>query len=572
MGSSPPKLNPVSPALTIASTVFLVSTLAAQAPSPGAAPGRSPVYAPHGVVATSQPLATAAGLAVLEGGGNAFDAAVTAAAVLNLVEPHMTGIGGDMFALIWSAKESRLIGLNASGRSGAGMTRDVLLDRGEKAVPTYGAESITVPGALSGWAKLLEHYGTITLAQALGPAIQLAEEGFPVSPIIAQQWADETERLQKDEGARATFLIDGVRAPKAGEWFKNPDLARTFRAIAAGGPDVLYGGELGQVIVNRVQALGGFLTLDDLMGQTSQLGRADLGAVQELPRMGAAAQQPGRRGAGDVADSRALRPRRVGTQFGAVSPPADRGQEARLRRSRPVRGRSRGDEDPGFPALLRQASSLNAGPSSNLKRAPSNARSRGAAMPHSETIYLTVADAQGNMVSFINSLYDAFGSGVVVPGTGFALQNRGSGFTIEPGLPNTVAPSKLPFHTLIPGFVTRSTPQGEEAWMSFGVMGGSMQPQGHVQVLLNLLVFGMNVQDAIDAPRFRHLSGLQGGARSSDSPIRCVRSSQAMGHQVVEPGTGISRRGTDHHSRWHKGWEAGSDHRKDGQAAGINTI
>ena len=172
-----------------------------------------------------------------------------------------------MFALIWSAKESRLIGLNASGRSGSGMTRDVLLDRGEKAVPTYGAESITVPGALSGWAKLLEHYGTITLAQALGPAIQLAEEGFPVSPIIAQQWADETERLQKDEGAKATFLIDGVRAPKAGEWFKNPDLARTFRAIADSGPDVLYGGELGQLIVNRVQALGGFLTLDDLMSQ-----------------------------------------------------------------------------------------------------------------------------------------------------------------------------------------------------------------------------------------------------------------------------------------------------------------
>ena len=536
----------------------------AQAPSPGPAPGRSPVYAPHGVVATSQPLATAAGLAVLEGGGNAFDAAVTAAAVLNLVEPHMTGIGGDMFALIWSAKESRLIGLNASGRSGSGMTRDVLLDRGDKEVPTYGAESITVPGALSGWAKLLEHYGTITLAQALGPAIQLAEEGFPVSPIIAQQWADETERLQKDDGAKATFLINGVRAPKAGEWFKNPDLARTFRAIAEGGPDVLYGGELGQLIVNRVQALGGFLTLDDLMGQQANwvepISVPFKGyRVWELP--------PNNQGVAVLEMLRILEPYDLAALGHNSAPYLHRLIEAKKLAFADL------DQYVGDPAAMKTPVSLLYSDKfiahRRSKLNPNRAVERpepGAAMTHSETIYLTVADAQGNMVSFINSLYDAFGSGVVVPGTGFALQNRGSGFTIAPGLPNTVGPHKLPFHTLIPGFVTRSTPQGEEAWMSFGVMGGSMQPQGHVQVLLNLLVFGMNVQDAIDAPRFRHLGGLK---VALEAPLADqVRAKlQAMGHQVVNLAPG-SAGGAQIIIRLDKGWVAGSDHRKDGQAAG----
>ncbi|HEY7027928.1 MAG TPA: gamma-glutamyltransferase [Gemmatimonadales bacterium] len=564
MGSSPAKQNLSFPVLTIASMVFQVSVMTAQVSSPAAAPGRSPVYAPHGVVATSQPLATAAGLAVLEGGGNAFDAAVTAAAVLNLVEPHMTGIGGDMFALVWSAKESRLIGLNASGKSGSGMTRDVLLDRGEKEVPEFGAETITVPGALSGWAKLLERYGTITLAQALGPAIQLAEEGFPVSPIIAQQWADETERLKKDEGARATFLIDGVRAPKAGEWFKNPDLARSFRAIAEGGPDVLYGGELGQRIVNRVQALGGFITLDDLMGQQANwvepISVPFKGyRVWELP--------PNNQGVAVLEMLRILEPYDLAALGHNSAPYLHRLIEAKKLAYADL------DRYVGDPSAMKTPVSLlysdkfiaQRRSRLNLKRAVERPEP-GPAMTHSETIYLTVADAQGNMVSFINSLYDAFGSGVIVPGTGFALQNRGSGFTIEPGLPNTVGPNKLPFHTLIPGFVTRSTPEGEEAWMSFGVMGGSMQPQGHVQVLLNLLVFGMNVQEAIDAPRFRHMSGLK---VALEAPLADqVRAKlQAMGHQVVNLAPG-SAGGAQMIIRLDKGWVAGSDHRKDGQAAG----
>ncbi|PYO64845.1 MAG: gamma-glutamyltransferase, partial [Gemmatimonadetes bacterium] len=205
---------------------------------------RSTVYAPHGMAATSQPLATAAALGVLERGGNAIDAVVTAAAVLNVVEPQMTGIGGDMFAIVWSAKDHRLYGLNASGRAGSLMTRAALLARGHQTMPEETVEDVTVPGALSGWDALLKRFGTITLAQALAPAIRYADEGFPVTPIIAREWADETEKLKKDDGARATFLVDGARAPHAGEWFRNPDLARTLRLIADQGPGALYGGEL----------------------------------------------------------------------------------------------------------------------------------------------------------------------------------------------------------------------------------------------------------------------------------------------------------------------------------------
>src|SRR5690349_8427677 len=255
------------------SAIALLLTLAnAVAAQPGARrpltmAGRSPVYAPHGVAATSQPLATEAALAVLEHGGNAIDAAVTAAAVLSVVEPMMTGVGGDMFALIWSAKEKHLVALNASGRAGALMTRDELLKRGHTHVVGRSAESITVPGALAGWQALLSRYGTISLANALQPAIRYADEGFPVTPVISRDWEGAENVLEQDEGARATFLIpDGStrRPPRAGEWFRNPDYAKTLRTIASGGPRVFYDGPLGERIVSRVRALGGFLTMDDL--------------------------------------------------------------------------------------------------------------------------------------------------------------------------------------------------------------------------------------------------------------------------------------------------------------------
>jgi gamma-glutamyltranspeptidase/glutathione hydrolase len=550
--------------LPFALLLCLPPDLSAQQSRPTTLAGRSPVYAPHGVVATSQPLATAAGLAVLQRGGNAIDAAVTAAAVLALVEPHMTGIGGDMFALLWSARDHRLIGLNASGRAGAGMTREALLARGRTEIPTDGAEPITVPGALSGWAALLQRYGTITLAQALQPAIRLAEEGFPVSPIIAHQWADEIERLKKDDGARATFLIDGARAPKPGEWFRNPDLARSFRAIAQHGPAELYGGALGQRIVARVQALGGFLTLDDLRQQKAEwvepISVPFRGyRVWELP--------PNNQGIAVLEMLRILESDDLAALGHNTAPYFHRLIEAKKLAFADL---AQFIGDPA--AMTTPVQHLVSDGFIAQRRAmlddhrAAERQEPGPAVSKSETIYLTVADAQGNMVSFINSLFEAFGSTVVVPGTGFALQDRGAGFTLQPGLPNTVAPGKKPFHTLIPGFVTRTTTTGEEPYLSFGVMGGSMQPQGHVQVLLNLLVFGMNVQEAADAPRFRHLSG-RTVAIEAPVPDSVREALRALGHDVIEllPG---SAGGAQLILRLPRGYVAGSDPRKDGEAAG----
>jgi gamma-glutamyltranspeptidase / glutathione hydrolase len=570
--ASRPAYHPLMPSRLLAALAPFALVLGiapnamAQTPAPArpsTLAGRSAVYAPHGVIATSQPLASAAGLAVLQRGGNAFDAAVTAVAVLSLVEPHMTGIGGDMFALVWSAREHRLIGLNASGRAGKGMTRQALLARGST-IPSDGPEPITVPGALSGWAALLERYGSITLAQALQPAIQLAKDGFPVSPIIAGQWADEVERLKRDDGARATFLIDGARAPRAGEWFRNPDLARSFEEVARGGPGVLYGGALGKRIVERVQALGGFLTLEDMAAQ-----RAEWVEPISVPFKGYRIWElpPNNQGVAVLEMLRILEPMDLRGLGHNSAPYLHRLIEAKKLAFADL---ARYVGDPA--ALDRPVADLYSDSFITQRRSqldPARAAERqdpGPAAGRSETIYLTVADAQGNMVSFINSLYEAFGSTVVVPGTGFALQDRGAGFTLEPGLPNTVAPGKRPFHTLIPGFVTRSTPQGEQPWMSFGVMGGSMQPQGHVQLLLNLLVFGMDPQAAADAPRFRHFEGRRVGL---EAPIPdSVRAAlTAMGHQVTELPPG-SAGGAQLIIRLERGYVAGSDPRKDGQAAG----
>jgi len=550
----------------LAILLAMSSSGSAQAPRPrpSTLAGRSAVYAPHGVIATSQPLATAAGLYVLQQGGNAIDAAVTAAAVLSLVEPHMTGLGGDVFAIVWSAKEHRLVGLNASGRAGAGMTREALLARGDKTIPIDGAEPITVPGALSGWAALLDRFGTISLAQALAPAIRLAEEGFPVSPIIARQWGEEVERLKRDEGARATFLIGGSRAPRPGEWFQNPDLARSLSAIAAHGPGELYGGALGQRIVDRVKALGGFLTLEDLKNQRVEwvdpISVPFHGyRVWELP--------PNGQGISVLEMLRILEPDDL-TQLGHNTAPY-------LHRLIEAKKLAFADlaQFIGEPsAMTRPVGDLLSDRFIAERRGridPTHAASHvdpGPGVTASETIYLTAADAAGNMVSFINSLFEEFGSGVVVPGTGFALQDRGAGFTLENGVPNTVAPGKRPFHTLIPGFVTRSSSNGEEPYMSFGVMGGSMQPQGHLQFLLNLLVFGMDPQAAVDAPRFRHYEGLRVGL---EPPIPdSVREALGrLGHEVEELAPDNAG-GAQVIIRLPRGYVAASDPRKDGEAAG----
>lgn len=541
----------------------------AAAQRPLSAAGRSVVYAPHGIVATSQPLASSAGLAVLQHGGNAIDAAVTAAAVLSVTEPMMTGMGGDMFATVWVAKEHRLVAINASGRAGALMTRETLISRGRTEMPGRGAETVSVPGALAGWDELLKKYGTISLAQALAPAIRYAEEGYPVTPIISRDWKDAEPTLVLDSAAKATFMPSG-HAPAPGEWFRNPDYARTLREVASGGIEVMYGGTLGKRIVTRVQELGGFLTLADLKANkptwVTPISVVFKGyRIWELP--------PNNQGIATLEMLKILEPYDLKAMGHNSAPYLHHLIEAKKLAYADL-ARYVGDADHlDIPPERMLSDAFIAERRSRLDEAHAQAHvDPGPAMTASETIYLTTADSAGNMVSFINSLYSEFGSGIVVPGTGFALQNRGAGFTLQPGLPNTVAPGKRPFHTLIPGFVSKpgASPAADgrtdTPYMSFGLMGGAMQAQGHAQLLLNLFVFDMDVQQAIDAARFRHMDGMK---VSLEAPVSdSVRAAlAAMGH-VVSEGPGGMMGGSQAIIRLEHGYAAGSDPRKDGEAVG----
>jgi gamma-glutamyltranspeptidase / glutathione hydrolase len=537
----------------------LAAALPAQVPSPATRSGRSTVYAPNGVVATSQPLATAAALAVLQRGGNAVDAAVTAAAVLNVTEPHMTGMGGDLFALLWSAREGRLVGLDASGRAGSKADPAALVAAGETRAPATGARAVTVPGALAGWDALLRRHGTITLAEALAPAIRLAEEGFPVTPIIARDWAGEVDRLRADPGARAAYLVDGARAPRAGEWFRNPDQARTFRRVAAGGIGVLYGGDLGREIVAGLERLGGYLTLDDLRAMqvrwVEPLSVRYKGyELHELPPagQGLAALQMLKMLEG--IDLRALGHNSAEYLHTLI-------EAKKLAHADVARYVADPDHMTVRPERLLDSAYLGGRARLIDPRRAAVRPEPGRFATASETIYLAVADSAGTMVSFINSIYSYFGSGVVVPGTGTMLHNRGAGFVLEEGHPNRLAPGKRPFHTIIPAFVTREG----RPWLAYGVMGGDMQPQGHVQVLLNLLEFGMDLQEAIDAPRFRHLGGRAVAVEGLAEPV--ARRLRALGHELRDP-SAVAFGGAQAVLRLPRGWAAASDPRKDGMAAG----
>lgn len=533
------------------------------------------VYAPHGAVATSQPLASQAGLAVLQRGGNAVDAAVTAAAVLSVVEPYMTGIGGDMFAIVWSAREERLVGINGSGRSGSSMTREALASVGR--IPGDGPKTITVPGALSGWAALLERYGTIPLAEALAPAIALAEEGFPVSDVTAAEWSIYASLLKEDVGASAAFLVEGKRAPGVGEWFSNRDYAATLRAIARSGAGVLYGGDLGRQIATQVQRLGGFLTPEDFESQ-----RAEWVEPLSVPFHGYRLWElpPNGQGIAALEMLRILEPFALATMGHNSAAYLHHLIEAKKLAYADL---ERFVGDLGFMTV--QPDQLLADDLVSRRRSridPRRALVRADPEPSlttSETTYLAVADDEGNMVSFINSLGGGFGSGVVVPGTGFALQNRGVGFSYEAGRVNSVGPGKRPFHTIIPGFVTRTTPDGrQEPFLSFGIVGGPQQPQAHVQVLLNLLLFDMDVQQALDAPRFRHWSGNRVSFEGAISPA-VIEELRAMGHAPQNPlletaqtvllgsNGGLVFGGGQAILKRPRGWVAGSDSRRDGLAA-----
>lgn len=536
---------------------------------------QSAVYAPKGVVATSQPLASQAGLTVLKNGGNAVDAAVTAAAVLSVVEPYMTGIGGDMFAMLWSEKEQRLIGIDGSGHAGSLLTIEEFGDRSK--VDDEGAKSITLPGALAGWAKLLEAHGTITLAQALAPAIELAEVGFPISEVTANEWALFKGKLNWDLGARNTFLIDESRTPKVGEWFYNRDYANTLKLIAEHGPEVMYGGELGNKIASRIQDLGGFLTESDFANYNARwvepisVSFKDY-QLWELP--------PNGQGIAALEMLKILEPYNLkDMEHNSVNYLHHLIEAKKLAYA----DLERFVGDPEFMTvtpnqLLSDQVIANRRAKINANKAMERADPE-PSLTTSETTYLSVADKNGNMVSFINSLAGSFGSGVVVPGTGFALQNRGVGLSMKRNRANTVAPGRRPFHTIIPGFVTKTNAQGQQKpWLSYGIVGGAQQPQAHVQVFLNMVLFDMNIQEAIDAPRFRHweankvsfeqaipkdtVDKLIGMGHAPQNPFMATAQSFFLGNNrglVFGGGQGVTK--------LEKGYVAGSDSRRDGVAA-----
>lgn len=559
-----------------ATLVLLMTTLnAGQAPGdrPAANPRatRSVVLARNGMIATSQPLASAAGLRVLQQGGNAIDAAITAAAVLSVVEPTMNGVGGDLFAIVYDAKTKTIRGLNASGRSAAAATPEEYRRRGLDAIPYRGALSVSVPGVVDGWNELLTKHGTTTLARALEPAIAYARDGFAVSEIIATQWADAQPTLAKDPAAAATFLVNG-RAPAAGDVFKNPKLAATLEQIARGGRDAFYRGPIAQAIGADMQARTALLTAADLAAHRSDwvdpISTTYRGyEVLELPpnTQGIVALQMlnilegfdlkslGHNSAAYLhllveAKKIAFADRETWlADYDAVP------KEALKRMlSKDYAAQRRKEIDPQRAAQAYPALRLTGAAPSRLDIP----EARG------DTIYLTAADKDGNVVSLIQSIFENFGAGVVAGDTGIVLHNRGNLFSLEAGHPNLLAPGKRPFHTLVPAMVLRD----KRPWLSFGVMGGDMQPQGHVQVLLNLIDFGMNVQEAGEAPRFRHsAAGL--AVESAISPEARFGLDQ-RGHRVVsqvgmfggfqgiliEPKTGVL--------------QGGSDPRKDGLAIG----
>ena len=528
-----------------------------EAPDPSSP--RSAHLARQAAVATSHPLASDAAVQVLQEGGNAVDAAVVAAAVLAVTEPHMTGVGGDAFALLWWGPEGRLFGLDASGRSGSRATPESFAPSGVR--PERGPRTVTVPGAPSGWAALLERFGTLSLAEALAPAIRVAEEGFAVTPAVAREWARHEDLLRDDAGAAATFLDDGGRTPRAGDAHRNPALARTFRRLAHEGPGLLYGGALGHEIVEGLAGRGGLLELDDLAAHEPHWvepvslpfrGRR----IWELP--------PAGQGVAALQILGILEPRGLDEAgWGSA-----RHLHAVVEASKlAVADLERWVADPEWMEveaadLLDRAYLAERRGLVDPERAAPHPRA-GAPVPRGDTVCLATADAHGTMVSFLNSLYGAFGSGVVIPGTGFALQNRGAGFVTEAGHPNRVAPRKRPLHTLIPAFVTRDG----EPELAFGVMGGPMQPQGQAQVLLNHLLFGMELQAAVDAPRLRYLEGarvtLEGGLADAAPAL------ESLGHEVVPPGEApFGFGGAQAVLRTSGGWAAASDPRKDGKAAG----
>ncbi|MCH8218585.1 MAG: gamma-glutamyltransferase [Planctomycetes bacterium] len=533
---------------------------------------RSEVLARHGMAATSHPLASQAAIDILKRGGTAVDAALAANAVLALVEPVSCGIGGDLFALVWEAKSAKLHGLNASGRSPFGLTLDYFQERGLTRIPAYGPLPVSVPGCVDGWFELHARFGALSMAEILAPAIDYAREGFPVTEVIAYYWARNVGLLQGFPGFAEVFMPGG-RAPAKGEIFRNPRLALTLERIGREGRDLFYRGEFARTIASYVAKQGGFLSYRDMAEHASEWVEPVSASyrgyeVWELPPNGqgiAVLQILNILAGFDL--------RQAG--FGSTEHLHAFIEAKKLA----FEDRAKFYADPQFNELpVERLISMDYADARRRLIDPNRAAAAypagDAALEGGDTIYLTVADGQGNMVSLIQSNYLGMGSGMTPPGLGFVLQNRGQLFALEAGHFNRFEPHKRPFHTIIPGFMTH---QGKP-FMSFGVMGGSMQPQGHAQIVMNIVDFGMNLQEAGDAPRIRHGGSSQptgetmrdGGTVYLESGFsqETVRDLLGMGHRLAQ-----SRGAYGGYQAIRVDAETGvyygaSESRKDGQAIG----
>ena len=530
----------------------------------GRSQARSMVVSRDGIVAAESPLAAQAGAMIMARGGNAVDAAVATNAVMGVVAPMMNGIGGDLFAIVFDAKSGKLYGLNASGWAPAKLTVDFLKGKGITEMPERGIHAVTVAGTVDGWSKLLTRFGTKKFSDVLSPAIHYAREGFPVPELDAEDWAGSEKELAGDKNAAATFLING-HAPRVGEVFRNPDLARSLELIAGGGRDVFYKGDIASRIVATSSRLGGTMTAEDLAEFSSEwvepISTTYHGwTVYEIPPNGQGIAAlimlnimenfPLAKFGHNSADALhatieakklayADMYRYVADQKFARVPVAGMlSKEYAARRAKLIdMAKAKCDVLPGEPAFATAG----------------------------DTVYLSVVDREGNMVSLIQSNSAEFGSGVVADGTGFALQNRGALFTLDPGSPNVLAGRKRPLHTIIPGFMER----GEER-IAFGIMGGFNQPQAHAQFVANVADFGMNIQAALEAARFTKYSFTGCDVEMEDRVPPEVRAALAVrGHQIQLRGNYSSEMGggqavrRDFSSRVNYG---ASDPRKDGEA------
>ena len=532
---------------------------------------RSPVLATQGMAATSQPLATQVALDVLKQGGSAVDAAIAANAVQGLMEPTGNGIGGDLFAIVWSAEDKKLFGLNASGRSPKSLPFEHFAKHEMDKIPSHGPLPVSVPGAVDGWYELHEKFGRLPMKDLLAPAIDYANDGFPVTQLVAYYWNRSVPILEKFPGFRETYMPDG-RAPQEGEIFRNPRLAKTLQAIADGGRDAFYKGDIAREIDRYMKANGGFLSYEDLASHESDwiepVSTSYRGYdVWELPPNGqgiAALQILNILEAYDLAALGRTSPEYVHL-FAEAKKLA-------------FEDRAKYYADPAFneipvKQLISKKYAAERRKLIDRTRAAKRYDAGNVALRHGDTIYLTTADKEGNMVSLIQSNYRGMGSGMTPGELGFILQDRGEMFSLKEGHFNQYQPGKRPFHTIIPAFVTKDG----APWMSFGVMGGATQPQMHAQIVINMVDFGLNVQEAGDAPRILHSGSSQptdeimqdGGYLSMEDgfPMETRRKLVQMGHQVrFESGP---YGGYQAILRGDNGvYHGASETRKDGQAAG----